>query len=51
VVLSARIGRQVAEGLAYAHAHGIIHRDVQPPNLLLDMAGVVWRGIYRLYGQ
>jgi serine/threonine protein kinase len=29
------IGQQVAEGLAYAHKHGVIHRDIKPANILL----------------
>jgi serine/threonine protein kinase/WD40 repeat protein len=39
---AARIGLQVAEALGYAHRQGVLHRDVKPANLLLDMQGTVW---------
>ncbi len=38
----ARIGAQVADALDYAHRRGVLHRDIKPPNLLLDALGNVW---------
>ncbi len=35
------IVRQVCAGLDYAHAHGVIHRDVKPANIMLAANGSV----------
>jgi tetratricopeptide (TPR) repeat protein len=38
----ARLAMQAAEALAYAHAQGVLHRDLKPGNLLVDTQGTLW---------
>jgi len=44
-----RIGCEVADALGYAHAHGVVHRDVKPENIMMsgDHALVADFGIAR----
>ena len=35
------IAAQVADGLAYAHEHGVVHRDIKPANIMVTADGPV----------
>jgi len=41
VTQAVSIAAQVAEGLGYAHEHGVVHRDIKPANIMVVADGPV----------
>jgi serine/threonine-protein kinase len=51
---AARLGKEAAEALDHSHEQGVLHRDIEPSNLLLDGHGQLWVadfGLARLQGE
>jgi WD40 repeat protein len=50
----ARLGKQAAEALDFAHRNDVLHRDIKPSNLLVDDRGHLWVsdfGLARIRGD
>jgi membrane-associated tyrosine/threonine-specific cdc2-inhibitory kinase len=43
-----RLARELADGLAHCHAHGVLHLDVKPANVFLDAAATAKLGDFGL---
>lgn len=41
VTTALSVAAQVAEGLGYAHAHGVVHRDIKPANIMVAQGAPV----------